>query len=86
MGVRRDSSCQELLEFSVGRAHRRLTVRLLEKVPDLLGGRLFRYLDLDRSSAAEGNRTHGLLIVAVPSFGVGRRAGLMNSLPGAGQL
>ena len=87
MGVRQDSSCQELLQLSVGRAHHGwLAVRLLEKIPDLLSGRLFRYLGFDRSGAVEGDGTHGLFVVAVPSFGVGRRAGFTNGPPSAGQL
>ena len=86
MGVQRSRGRQELLQLSVGRAHRRLTIRILEEIPDLLGSRLFRYLGLDRSSAAGGNRTHGLFIVAIPRFGVGHRAGLTNGPPGAGRL
>ena len=86
MGVRRDRRRQELLQLSVGRAHGRLTIRVLEEVPDLLGGRFFRHLGLDRSGAAEGNSTHSLFVVAVPRLGVGCRAGLTNSPPGAGRL
>ena len=86
MGVRRNGSRQELLELSVGGAHRQLTVRLLEKVPDLLGGRLFCHLDFDRSSAVKGDSTHGFLVVAIPRLGVGCRAGLTDGPPGAGQL
>ena len=81
-----DGRRQELLQLSVGGAHRRLTIRVLEEIPDLLGGRLFRYLGFDRSGAAEGNRTHGLFVITVPSFGVGRRACLTNGPPGAGRL
>ena len=44
MGVQWDRGCQELLQLGVGRAHRRLTVQVLEEVPDLLGSRLFRHL------------------------------------------
>ena len=86
MRVRWDCGRQELLQLSMGRAHRWLTVRVFEEVPDLLGGRLFRHLGLDESGAAEGNGTHSLFVVAVPRFGVGCRAGLANSPPGAGRL
>ena len=86
MGVRWDRRRQELLQLSVGGAHRRLTIRLLEEVPDLLGGSLFRHLGFDRSGAAEGNCTHGLFVVAVPRFRIGCRVGLANGPPGAGRL
>ena len=86
MGVRRDRSRQELLQLGMGRAHGQLTVRVLEEIPDLLSGRLFRYLGFDRGGAAEGNSTHGLFIIAIPRFGISRRAGLVNSSPGAGRL
>ena len=81
-----DRCRQELFQLSVGGAHRRLTIGLLEEVPDFLGVCFLAYLNSDGGGAAEGDGTHRLFIVAVPGLGIGRRAGLANGPPGAGQL
>ena len=86
MLVSGDHRRQELLQLSVGRAHRRLTIRLLEEIPDLLSVRFLSNLDPDGGRAAEGDSTHCLFVVAVPRLGVGHRAGLTNSPLGAGRL